>query len=137
MKKNTTLLAAAGALVLGSTLSAAVASQVWAEGSATSSPGHAIYGEKCAACHGVEPSGGEHAPPLAGADFWSKWEGQPARALYSRIISTMPMEAPGTLSETETIALVDYFVRLNTGTEALASVKAANELNAITMPAGK
>jgi cytochrome c5 len=134
MKTKTTLLAAIGALAMGA---AAIGSQVWADTSAAASPGHAVYGEKCAACHGAEPSGGEHAPPLAGADFWSKWEGQPARGLYSRIISTMPMEAPGTLSETETIALVDYLVRLNTGTDAVANVKAANDLNAITMPAHK
>ncbi|WP_395671871.1 c-type cytochrome [Phenylobacterium sp.] len=137
MRKNTTLLAVSGVLALGGALAVATASQVLAETSAASSPGVAVYAGKCAACHGVEPSGGEHAPPLAGADFWSKWEGQPARALYSRIISTMPMDAPGTLSEAETLALVDYFVRLNTGTELVATVKTANELNALTMPAAK
>ncbi len=75
--------------------------------------GEAVYAAQCAVCHGADLMGGDHAPALAGAGFWDAWKGKPARGLYSRIISTMPMAAPGSLSPMETLDLLALIGRDN------------------------
>jgi mono/diheme cytochrome c family protein len=37
--------------------------------------GEALYRQKCASCHGDKLTGGESAPPLAGGQFLSNWNG--------------------------------------------------------------
>lgn len=96
--------------------------------------GVAAVATRCALCHGEQMVGGDHAPALKGPEFWSQWEGRPARELYSRIISTMPLDEPGSLSEQETIGIVDFIVRSNTGSAAVGSVPDASGLSAITLP---
>ncbi len=97
-------------------------------------PGVAAVLTRCALCHGEQMVGGDHAPALKGPEFWSHWEGRPARELYSRIISTMPLDEPGSLSEQETLGVVDFIVRSNTGSAAVGSAPNANALSAITLP---
>jgi mono/diheme cytochrome c family protein len=57
-----------------------------------------LYRSKCAGCHGADLAGGEHAPALKGEAFWSQWDQETVRSLYSRIISTMPPDAPGSVA---------------------------------------
>jgi len=92
--------------------------------------GQTLYRSNCAACHGGNLPG-EHAPPLRGNPFWSQWEHETVRSLYSRIISTMPPDDPGSLAEKDVIDLVAYLLQLNgvpTGSKAIAN---ANELNSV------
>lgn len=96
--------------------------------------GVAMVVARCALCHGEQLVGGDHAPALKGPEFWALWTGRPARELYSRIISTMPLDEPGSLSEQETLGVVDFIVRSNTGSAALGSVSNANGLNTVVLP---
>jgi len=92
--------------------------------------GQTLYRSNCTACHGGDLPG-EHAPPLRGNPFWSQWEHETVRSLYSRIISTMPPDDPGSLAEKDVIDLVAYLLQSNgvpSGSRAIAN---ANELNSV------
>jgi mono/diheme cytochrome c family protein len=96
--------------------------------------GKAAYAVHCTACHGSELEGGLHAPALLGPAFRSHWDGKPARAVYSRIISTMPQDSPGSLSEREALTIALYVFAVNgipTGEQPIASPAA---LNSVTIP---
>src|SRR5438093_7709016 len=55
--------------------------------------GRTTYDTKCASCH----DGGTMGPELWGDPFLSQWDGKTAGAFFSRIQTTMPEDAPGTL----------------------------------------
>lgn len=75
--------------------------------------GKAVYGERCASCHGPSLTGGETAPPLAGGEFLANWNGLTAGDLTDRIRTTMPLEKPGSLSRDMTTDVVTYIFRFN------------------------
>jgi len=91
--------------------------------------GKTVFGGKCASCHGSNPEGGEHAPALTGNNFWAQWDQQTTRSLYGRIISTMPPDAPGTLTESEAISVVAYILQSNGLPAGTAAIENANQLN--------
>jgi cytochrome c len=73
------------------------------------SRGSEIYARECAQCHGTSLTGGESAPPLAGGDFLSNWNGLTVGDLYERIRTTMPLDRPGKLgreSNTDVLAFI-------------------------------
>src|SRR5437868_5738665 len=65
--------------------------------------GQALYEAGCARCHGAQLQGEQHAPALTGNDFRTRWNSKTARAFYGRVISTMPLDSPGSLSASEAI----------------------------------
>lgn len=73
------------------------------------SRGAEVFVAQCVMCHGAT---GEEAvdwgPALHGESFWKNWEGRPTRALYSRIISTMPASEPGILEKQDVIDVVAF-----------------------------
>ena len=91
-----------------------------------------VYRAKCGLCHGKTLAGGANeSPGLKGEGFISHWSGKPLRALYSRIITTMPIKDPGSLSEKETLDLVAYILQGNgfpSGKDRATSAKALNEI---------
>lgn len=95
--------------------------------------GQSAFRDKCAACHGDSLDGGQEAPALKGDAFWSEWDQQTARSLYSRIISTMPPDGPGTLDEKDVIGLVAFIVQQNGVPAGTKSILSANELNSIKL----
>ena len=95
--------------------------------------GETVYKARCAACHGQTLDGGQEAPPLNGADFWAQWDRQTARALYSRILSSMPPDGPGTLSEREVIDIVAHIVHSNSAPYGSRTVETPAELNQIKL----
>jgi len=95
--------------------------------------GAALFAEKCAGCHGVDMSGGEFGPSLKSENFWQQWVGMPARRLYSRIISTMPIEDPGSLTPAQTLALTALIARENGAPSQPAAVTAAASLNTVKL----
>jgi len=94
--------------------------------------GAAIVRDKCGACHGNELEGGQEAPALKGDTFWSEFENQPARSLYSRIISTMPPDSPGSLDPKEVIDIEAFVVHQN-GVPQGKAIQSADELNSIKL----
>ena len=95
--------------------------------------GQAVFDAKCQSCHGAVFEGGTMAPALKGSEFLSSFQGRPLRRIYSRIISTMPPDDVGSLTESETLALVALVLRSNgypAGAEALAR---ADDLNSIVV----
>lgn len=95
--------------------------------------GQSIFREKCGACHGEDLNGGQEAPALKGDAFWSEWDQQTARALYSRIISTMPPDGPGTLEEKDVIDIVAFILHENGLPPGSKAVQSASELNSIKL----
>lgn len=72
--------------------------------------GQQIYAQGCAGCHGGTLQGAA-GPPLAGAAFVSKWQGDPVAVLVSKIKFTMPADGPGTLTDAQTNDLVAYMLK--------------------------
>jgi mono/diheme cytochrome c family protein len=75
--------------------------------------GAALYAAKCTGCHSADLGEGGHGPPLKGDYFWTTWGGQSARKLYGMIISTMPANDPGSLSQADSLALAAFILRAN------------------------
>ena len=75
--------------------------------------GGARYAEQCASCHGDTLGGGESAPPLAGGEFLSNWNGLTVGAVFERIRLTMPQGDAGHLSRQEIADIVSYVLSAN------------------------
>ncbi|PZU08848.1 MAG: cytochrome C [Sphingomonas sp.] len=60
--------------------------------------GKAAYAQNCASCHGESLSGIDVAPALTGSGFLNNWNGTSAGDLFTRIKTTMPLNAPDSLS---------------------------------------
>src|SRR5919107_1355372 len=57
--------------------------------------GRAAYDGKCASCH----DGGTMGPELWGEAFLTQWENKDVASFFTRIQTTMPEDAPGTLGD--------------------------------------
>jgi alcohol dehydrogenase (cytochrome c) len=96
--------------------------------------GRRVYAEHCAGCHGDRLEGRE-APALTGEYFGAKWSGKTAYALFSRIKTTMPSSAPGSLSDEQYADLLAFLfenMHLFSGPRALSSDRA--QLTEMTLP---
>ncbi len=93
--------------------------------------GKAVYDASCSGCHGPE-LGGVDGPALAGGDFLRNWLEDDLNSLYIKVHRRMPANAPGSLSERETVDVLSYMLRVNefpAGAQELTSDERA--LNAI------
>jgi mono/diheme cytochrome c family protein len=97
------------------------------------SHGDALYRTKCQACHGASFEGGDEAPALKGDMFWSGWDKQTARALYARILTSMPPDSPGSLDEKDVIDIVACLLKANGITGGDKPIVKADELNGIRL----
>lgn len=75
--------------------------------------GEQLYRKACASCHGESLEGQGAAPPLAGDDFTSNWNGQTLKDLFDKIQTTMPADHPGTLRREENADLVAFMLNFN------------------------
>lgn len=75
--------------------------------------GMSQYADNCASCHGDQLTGGEMAPPLAGGEFLSNWNGLTLGDLYERIRTGMPPSQPGKLSREAKAEIVAYMLQFN------------------------
>lgn len=75
--------------------------------------GEALYQQECALCHLATLTGGESAPPLAGADFLSNWNGLTLGDLFERLRLSMPPDQPERLSRQQKIEILAYLLRAN------------------------
>jgi quinoprotein glucose dehydrogenase len=93
--------------------------------------GKTSYDNLCSTCH----EGGGMGPALTGSEFLASWENKTARSLYSRILTTMPSDAPGTLSEQEVLDIVAYLISANGFPAGDKALEKPDELNDITIVA--
>lgn len=70
--------------------------------------GETLYGQYCLVCHGPDLMGGETAPPLVGGQFQSNWNELSLDDLFERIRTSMPLNAPGTLSKEQTADVLSF-----------------------------
>ena len=77
--------------------------------------GEAVYRDACADCHLANLRGDFEAPELAGRSFLRVWGDLPIRELLDNIRTTMPEDAPESLSDEEYRAIVAYIIRENGG----------------------
>jgi cytochrome c len=75
--------------------------------------GQAAYAGQCERCHGTQLLGGESAPPLAGIEFFSNWNGLTAGDLFERIRISMPADRPGRLSREDNADIIAYMLSVN------------------------
>jgi len=112
------------ALPIGQTADRTIRDQVYSD--AQASRGAATYNTKCSECHD-----GGMGPSLTGNEFLGSWDNKTLRTLYSRILSTMPSDDPGSLTETEVLDLVAYLVRANRFPSGDKALERPDELNTI------
>jgi S-disulfanyl-L-cysteine oxidoreductase SoxD len=93
--------------------------------------GKAAYATACASCHLENLAGDTMSPALVGADFIASWENKKLRPLYSRILSTMPADNPGTLTEKTVLDIVAYLLEANGFPPGSAPLERADDLNTI------
>jgi len=75
--------------------------------------GQGAYNSECASCHGDQLNGGEMAPPLAGGEFMSNWNGLTVGDLFERIRTGMPPGVPGKVGRDAKVAIVTYILQYN------------------------
>jgi mono/diheme cytochrome c family protein len=61
--------------------------------------GEEAYATHCQGCHRADLEGLGIYPPLAGEEFWERWEGRSAYELYRVMHDTMPLGRGGALEE--------------------------------------
>jgi mono/diheme cytochrome c family protein len=95
---------------------------------AQSARGQSISEKSCESCHGMKLSGSDIGPTLVGDFFTSNWVDRSVGDLYEKIHTTMPADAPGTLSPAQTADVIAYIFKLNNfpaGANDLGSESAA------------
>jgi mono/diheme cytochrome c family protein len=92
----------------------------------------------CASCHADNLAGIGPAPPLAGAAFQSQWANSSVRDLFDRVRTTMPQNAPGSLSAENYADLIAYILRANNFPPGLSELPHdSNQLQNLTMSGGR
>lgn len=107
-----TISVALGALAVASAVKADQIAPVVSGIAEQATRGEALYGEKCAACHGGALEGGA-GMALAGPDFVNRWSGVEAGKLVQTIRKLMPMDAPGTLTDEQAADVSAYVLQRN------------------------
>jgi cytochrome c len=94
--------------------------------------GQTVYDENCALCHGAQLLGGELGPPLCGAAFVEKWNGQRLSEVFDYMRVLMPLHSPGGLSHEQNADILAFMLKRSgfpDGTIELPSkVEALSEL---------
>ena len=72
--------------------------------------GKPLYAEACAACHAPDLSGFGPIPALAGPAFQTAWP--TAGDLFEKIRTTMPSNAPGSLTDDDVADLLAHIFRV-------------------------
>ena len=81
--------------------------------SAQAKRGEEIHADLCAMCHGPRLNGAAQSemppsPAIAGASFLRKFAGANVAALFAIVRKTMPPDAPGTLTDKQSIDAIAH-----------------------------
>lgn len=80
---------------------------------AQAAAGEKQYAASCASCHGTDLAGGEMAPSLVGGEFSGSWNDLSVRELFDRIYSSMPLNAPKSLSRQQDAEILAFVLKRN------------------------
>jgi mono/diheme cytochrome c family protein len=85
--------------------------------------GKASFAAACASCHGEALAGTDRVPPLAGGAFTARWAARAAGDLFDTIRTTMPPNAPGSLTTAASLDVVTYLLQANGAAAGTADVE--------------
>ena len=75
--------------------------------------GRAGYERHCTSCHADTMRGGVHMPGLTGLGFFRTWADRSLDTMVAYVQSSMPPNAPGSLSSSAVIDIVAYWLQFN------------------------
>lgn len=75
--------------------------------------GATAYGAACAGCHGANLAGTGEAPALQGGQFVGDFNSETVGDVFDRIRTTMPLEAPASLSRDQYADILAYILKSN------------------------
>jgi cytochrome c len=80
--------------------------------------GEEVHADACAMCHGPKLNGAGQSemppsPAIAGGTFLRKWAGQSVAALFVIVRHTMPPDAPGTLTDQQSIDAIAHMLAVS------------------------
>jgi len=104
------------------------------------SRGEAAYGRSCAACHKEDLLGSGTAPPLAGTEFFRRWNESPVDEVVQTMRSSMPQEAPNSLEAQVYVEIMTYLLKASgspTGSEDLTADRDRLKLVRVTLAPSK
>jgi uncharacterized protein len=84
--------------------------------------GQKIYAVSCAPCHKTDLLGDSGTPALAGADFFSRFNGSTVDDLVKTIRASMPQDAPDSLGTPAYVDLVTFILKANGGDAGAAEL---------------
>lgn len=87
---------------------------------AAAARGELAFARLCTTCHSPDLSAGPFGPALKGPAFDAHWQGKPADALASYLVTRMPPTAPGSLSQDEYADFTAFLLRANGATPGKA-----------------
>lgn len=74
--------------------------------------GATLFAQKCAVCHGAKLQGGA-GPALVGKQFFLRFGGKPLSQLWYDVHTEMPLNAPSSLPNSDSLALVAFILQQN------------------------
>ena len=93
------------------------------------------YGATCASCHGQKLEGGA-GPTLKGSAFLSKWQGKSLADLWEVVHAQMPLGAPGSLTEEQSLGVLSHILQANGYAAGDTPLKVSALDKGITAPEG-
>jgi len=89
--------------------------------------GKTVYDTKCGSCH----DGSSMGPQLTDHAYLDEWENKNVRAFYSRILSTMPENDPGSLTQHEVLDVIAYVLQAQGFPAGSKALESASELDTV------
>ena len=89
--------------------------------------GQTVYDTKCGACH----DGSGMGPQLKDDAFLEEWQNKSVRTFYSRVLSTMPENDPGSLKENEVLDVIAYVLQAQGFPAGSKALESASELDTV------
>jgi len=117
MSSKASIATIACVLALGLAVPPVVAQQTTADGvftAAQAERGAATYASACSSCHGDDLVATDaEAPSLSGFSFTLGFKGKTLGERFETIKSSMPFQAPGSLTDQEYVDIIAYILSFN------------------------
>ena len=107
-------LSAAGTVVqadAGKSLSGSTGAEGWYT-APQAAAGAKLFSQKCAVCHGAQLQGGA-GPTLVGRQFFLRYGGRPLSQLWFNVHTRMPLNAPSSLPNPDSLAIIAFILKSN------------------------